>query len=639
MAKDIWQPLLITHQEESIDSGFARFNTIITCLKSLDEGFSSKKYVRKFLRDLHSKWRAKVMVIKESKDLSSLALDELINSSDDETLTSRSKNEEYVIAVRNFKKFFRKKGKLVSQPREEKKSFRQKDERKEKSDQKYFRCGDTNHLISDFPKTSRNKDQKAFIRGSWSDSENDSEDKTNDETSLMAQSSNELGRSKEIDIAYKLCQEFKLENARLKETQAKFVKFDKSDNSLREMLDNQEPSSCKVGLGFDSNKASTSGTKPIIFVGPSSKKATKGSTIKVYGSTLHGSMSRTDGEILTKHVFSPPISFRSDFVITRKKLIHNRIDESKKPPLKPSPKSGIENGVTRTKKYEELSATKKIQVDFDLKATNIILQGLLSSLYSLVNHHKVAKDQWERVQLLMQVLQDACPQPQSIPKIKYNVSIVNQQTHLAKFPQLDSGLAVLVFKQGDNPSDALNKMMSFLSIAILSRFPTTNNQLRNSFNPREQATIHDGRELEFLADPGVAEGPVTQTVITHNAANQADDLDVYDSYYDNFSTAKAVLMANLSSYGSDVLFEIRSMLYDGSVIAKETHVISMVDSKETLMLEEESRLKMILKQCDPKVLEKKVNNKPINHAELNRLSKDFGKWFIPQQEQSDEQAF
>ncbi|GKE31658.1 hypothetical protein Tco_1450980 [Tanacetum coccineum] len=61
-----------------------------------------------------------------------------------------------------------------------------------------------------------------------------------------------------------------------------------------------------------------------------------------------------------------------------------------------------ENGMTRTKKYAELSATKKIQVDCDLKATNIILQGLAFDIYSLVNHHRVAKDLSERIQLLMQ---------------------------------------------------------------------------------------------------------------------------------------------------------------------------------------------------------------------------------------------
>ncbi|GKE64135.1 hypothetical protein Tco_1518296 [Tanacetum coccineum] len=154
-------------------------------------------------------------------------------------------------------------------------------------------------------------------------------------------------------------------------------------------------------------------------------------------------------------------------------------------------------------------------------------------------------------------------------------------------------------------------MMSFLSTIVSSRFLTTNNQLRNSSNPRQQATIHDGRvtvqpvqgrqslfaagtsgtrantsgtggnnsiqqkvvkcfnyqregsgkflneeELEFLADPRVAEGPVTQTIITHNAAYQAYDLDAYDSDCDDFSTAKAVLMANFSSYESNVLSEV-----------------------------------------------------------------------------------
>ncbi|GJV69864.1 zf-CCHC domain-containing protein [Tanacetum coccineum] len=110
----------------------------------------------KFLRALHPKWRAKVMAIEESKDLSSLALDELIG------------NLKIAMAVRNFKKLFRRKGK---QPREEKKSFRKTNEKKGKSDQKCFRCGDPNHLIGDCLKPSRNKDQKAFIGGSWSDSE------------------------------------------------------------------------------------------------------------------------------------------------------------------------------------------------------------------------------------------------------------------------------------------------------------------------------------------------------------------------------------------------------------------------------------------------------------------------------------
>ncbi|GJX78943.1 hypothetical protein Tco_0327092 [Tanacetum coccineum] len=60
------------------------------------------------------------------------------------------------------------------------------------------------------------------------------------------------------------------------------------------------------------------------------------------------------------------------------------------------------NRVSRTKKYAKLSAAEKIQADCDMKATNIILQGLPADIYLLVNHHRVAKDLWERVQLLMQ---------------------------------------------------------------------------------------------------------------------------------------------------------------------------------------------------------------------------------------------
>ncbi|GJY92038.1 hypothetical protein Tco_0507820, partial [Tanacetum coccineum] len=61
-----------------------------------------------------------------------------------------------------------------------------------------------------------------------------------------------------------------------------------------------------------------------------------------------------------------------------------------------------ENGVTKPKKYSELSAMEAIQADYDIKATNIILQGLPPEVYALVRNHKVAKELWARIQLLMQ---------------------------------------------------------------------------------------------------------------------------------------------------------------------------------------------------------------------------------------------
>nr|GEW85694.1 hypothetical protein [Tanacetum cinerariifolium] len=156
-------------------------------------------------------------------------------------------------------------------------------------------------------------------------------------------------------------------------------------------------------------------------------------------------------------------------------------------------------------------------------------------------------------------------------------------------------------------------MMSFLTAVVTSRYPPTNNQLRNSSNPRQQATINNGRVIvqpiqgrhtslaastsrtytsganrNYLGnkgllsattakekvtcqnnaldqrgkgmshDPGIAGAQTTQNVITHNAAYQADDLDAYDSDCDEINTAKIALMENLSHYGSNDLAEVHN---------------------------------------------------------------------------------
>ncbi|GKA86425.1 hypothetical protein Tco_0808136 [Tanacetum coccineum] len=364
-----------------------------------------------------------------------------------------------------------------------------------------------------------------------------------------------------------------------------------------------------------------------------------------------------------------------------------------------------ENRVTRPKKYSELSATEAIQADCDIKATNIILQGLPPEVYALVSNHKVAKELWERIELLMQgtsltkqerecklydefdnfaykkgetlrdfylrfslLLNDMSiynmkleqfqvntkflntlppewskfmidvklardlhttnidqlhaylgkhefhanevrlmhernsdplalsPQhgspyqsqqysnnqsstplsitypsndyqssvhhnvyspPSSIPQLEYAPTV----NHQPEFPQLNSSLIVPVFQKGDDPIDAINHMMSFLIAVVTSRYPTTNNQLRNSSNPRTYTTGASGSnsgKQRTVIYPGIAEGQATQTIITHNAAYQADDLDAYNSDYDELNTAKVALMKNLSHYGSDALAEVHN---------------------------------------------------------------------------------
>nr|GEV34772.1 zf-CCHC domain-containing protein/DUF4219 domain-containing protein/UBN2 domain-containing protein [Tanacetum cinerariifolium] len=191
-------------EDESIDNAFAKFNTIITSLKALDEGFSSKNYVRKFLRALHPKWHAKVTAIEESKNLTTLTLDELIGNlkvykevkkevSDEDSSSSDSKDEEYAIAIKEFKKFFKRRGRFIRQPRGDRKTFQiSRNDCYGKSERKCFRCGDPNHLIGECSKPPKNNDQRAFIGGAWSGNGEDEVEKTKDETCLVAQAPDEI---------------------------------------------------------------------------------------------------------------------------------------------------------------------------------------------------------------------------------------------------------------------------------------------------------------------------------------------------------------------------------------------------------------------------------------------------------------
>ncbi|GJX28828.1 retrovirus-related pol polyprotein from transposon TNT 1-94 [Tanacetum coccineum] len=207
-----------------------------------------------------------------------------------------------------------------------------------------------------------------------------------------------------------------------------------------------------------------------------------------------------------------------------------------------------QNGVTRPKKYSDLSPTEAIQADCDIKATNIILQGLPPKVYALVSNHKVAKELWNIIQLLMQgtsltkqerecklydefykfaykkgetlcefylsqpllILSSSTPlsiiypsndyqssinhnvysPSSSIPQLEYALS-VNQQP---EFSQPDTGLIVPVFQKGDDPIDAINHMMSFLTAvgrqtSITAGTSRTYTPGENGSNSRKQKTV------------------------------------------------------------------------------------------------------------------------------------------------------
>ncbi|GJU68464.1 hypothetical protein Tco_1254723 [Tanacetum coccineum] len=246
-----------------------------------------------------------------------------------------------------------------------------------------------------------------------------------------------------------------------------------------------------------------------------------------------------------------------------------------------------ENGHTRPKKYSELTEAQQLQDDCDVQETNIILHGLPPDVYALVNHQEAAKDIWDKVKLLTKGTElpyqerkcrlynfkfasdDNAASSSQYQVSKCSSTGMEQVYHLpptmisSKFPQLDSGLAVTTFQQGEDLIDCINKAMTFLS-DVASRFPSLNNQLRMSSNTRNQATIQDGRVIvqqvqgrQTQSFVGIGNRGIATTPRGNYAASQAktEDLDAYDSDCDDITSAKAVMMANLSSCDSDDLSE------------------------------------------------------------------------------------
>ncbi|GJT09811.1 integrase, catalytic region, zinc finger, CCHC-type containing protein [Tanacetum coccineum] len=137
-------------------------------------------------------------IVKAKGEMKSLALKAKKESNDEESSTSGSEDKEYAMEVRVFKKFFKRRGRFVRQPRNDKNKFQRIQHNKNgKSNRKCFRCGDPNHFIGECPKPPKDKNQRAFVGGSWSDRGEEDDEKIKDETCLIAKASSEMGTYRE----------------------------------------------------------------------------------------------------------------------------------------------------------------------------------------------------------------------------------------------------------------------------------------------------------------------------------------------------------------------------------------------------------------------------------------------------------
>nr|GEX07815.1 hypothetical protein [Tanacetum cinerariifolium] len=353
-----------------------------------------------------------------------------------------------------------------------------------------------------------------------------------------------------------------------------------------------------------------------------------------------------------------------------------------------------ENGVTRPKKYSELSATEAIHGDCDVNATNIILQGLTPEDMKLEQFQVNTKflntflPEWSKFMTGVKLYgspfqssqyglhaQSSTPLSITYPSNDFQSSVShNVYNPSSSIPQ-----------KGDDPIDAINYMMLFLTAVVTSRYPPTNNQDQvetihgnkgrlSTTTVKEKDTCHSNAQNQRRKGMrhGLRIRSSNHTVCHHQQrAYQADDLDAYDFNCDEINSVKIALMENLSHYGFDNLVETVHMLtkpqffydlttrqtlgfqnpfylkkaqqfepklYDGSIVQK-TNAIVIRDSEETSTLKEESRSKMLQKQNDPMMSEKKVNIKLVDYASLNQLSRNFKTRFVPHTELSAEQVF
>nr|GEV20637.1 retrovirus-related Pol polyprotein from transposon TNT 1-94 [Tanacetum cinerariifolium] len=266
-----------------------------------------------------------------------------------------------------------------------------------------------------------------------------------------------------------------------------------------------------------------------------------------------------------------------------------------------------ENGLTRPRKYSKLTHTKAIQADCDVKATNIILQGLPLEVYALVSNHKVAKELQKRIQLLMQ-----------------GTSFTKQEGECKLYDEFDK----FTYKKGNITTTKVEVLKELPKVSMDN---SVSNQSALSFDQyfelnelKAQSQEKDTVIKATLGNKGLLFVTIEKgkDTCTNNALNlkgnglilglrikrcwyklkqmvkifmkktyQANDLDAYDSDCDELNTTKVAFMVNLSHYGLNALAEkdqqLEPKVYDGNVI-KNTFAIVIPDSEETLMLAEEN---------------------------------------------------
>nr|GEV19185.1 hypothetical protein [Tanacetum cinerariifolium] len=316
-----------------------------------------------------------------------------------------------------------------------------------------------------------------------------------------------------------------------------------------------------------------------------------------------------------------------------------------------------ENGVTRPKKYYELSAMEAIKADCDVKATNIILQGLSPELRNSSNPRQQATINNRRVTV------------QPIQGRHTSLAAGTSRTYTSGASGNNSGKQRTVVFYNCKGEGHMSKQCtktkrkrdaSWFKDKLLLAMPLS--EQSNIVNQLDTDITSDSNIIPYSRYVCESQQAAVQNV-NFPAQQDALILSVIEQLKTQVVNCTKINLDNkginetltteLERYKDQVRIlkegfqnpfylkkdqQLEPKLYDGHVIQK-TNAIVIHDSEETLMLAEESHSKMLLKQKDLMIYEKKANTKPVDYNVLNQLSQDFETRFVSQTELSAELVF
>ncbi|GJV36505.1 hypothetical protein Tco_1408982 [Tanacetum coccineum] len=217
-------------------------------------------------------------------------------------------------------------------------------------------------------------------------------------------------------------------------------------------------------------------------------------------------------------------------------------------------------GPKRPRVYSDLSQDEKDRYNADIRATNIILQGLPKDIYSLINHYTDAKDIWDNVKMLLEGSELTKEDHES----QLTSSNPSDQVQLRRRVVVQNVQGRQNRGQGNNARGAGAGAVGYGG---------AQNRVGNANPAQENGVVLDEEQLLFLAygqdnaiDEDVDKQPVQDLALNVDNVFQADDCDAYDSDVDEAPTAQTMFMANLSS--ADPVYDEAGPSYDSNVLSE-----------------------------------------------------------------------